>query len=136
MDKRDSEDESVTRRRRECLLCKKRFTTYERVEVLSVQVIKKDGSLQSYDREKLSRGILIAGQKRIPAEELEKMIDDIEMHILSRKASKIAASDIGRMVLTRLKRMDKVAYMRFASVFLEFQDIEEFKHELEKIEEK
>lgn len=135
VDKRDNEDVPVSRRRRECLKCGKRFTTYERIEEIKIKVVKKDGTVQPYDREKLARGIHISAQKRIPEDEIEKIIDDIEIRILNRKSSKVAASDIGRMVLTRLKHTDKVAYMRFASVFLEFSDMDEFKNELKKIEE-
>ncbi len=135
IDKRDSIEDKVTRRRRECNGCKKRFTTYERIEDLKIKVVKKDGTLQDYKREKLERGIRISAQKRIPDEEIEKIVDDIEMKILNRKTNKVAASDLGRMVLTRLKHMDKVAYMRFASVFLDFGDINEFRSELKKIEE-
>ena len=134
IDKRDSEDEPVSRRRRECLKCKKRFTTYERIQDISIKVVKKDGTLQDYDREKITRGVTIAAQKRISDEEVEKIIDDIEMRILNRKSNKVAASDIGRMVLTRLKGADKIAYMRFASVFLEFEDLTEFQEELKKLE--
>ncbi len=134
VDKRNSDDEPVSRRRRECLGCEKRFTTYERIQELAIKVVKKDGIVQDYDREKLTRGIMISAQKRISDEEIEKIVDDIEMRILNRKSNKVAASDIGRMILTRLKHTDKVAYMRFASVFLELGDIEEFKNELKKIE--
>lgn len=134
IDKRDSENELVSRRRRECFECKKRFTTYERIQNLDLKVVKKDGSIQAFDREKLVNGISISANKRLSHETIEEIADDIEMKILNRQSNKVAASDIGRMVLTRLKKVDKVAYMRFASVFLEFGDIEEFKNELKKIE--
>ncbi len=134
IDKRDLDDEPVSRRRRECLRCKKRFTTYERIEEIKIKVVKKDGKVQDYDREKLARGIRISAEKRIPDDEVEKIIDDIEMRIMNRKSNKIPASDIGRMVLTRLKHVDKVAYMRFASVFLDFDGLDEFKEELEKLD--
>lgn len=133
IDKRDSEDGTVSRRRRECLECKNRFTTYEKIESLSLKVVKSDGSLQDYDRSKLIRGVGISAQKRMSAEEIEKLVDDIEMAILNRKSTKISSSDIGRMILSKLKDKDKVAYMRFASVFLEFEDVGEFKKELEKL---
>jgi len=133
VDKRDSDDDPVSRRRRECLKCEKRFTTYERIEDLPVKVVKKDGTVQDYDRDKVKRGIEIAAQKRLSEEEIDKIVDDIEMKILNRKSTKVSASDIGRMILTRLKGADKIAYMRFASVFLDFDGIEEFKDELEKI---
>jgi transcriptional repressor NrdR len=135
IDKRDSIEEKVTRRRRECVNCQKRFTTYERLEDIKIKIIKKDGTIQDYSREKLERGIRISAQKRISEEEIDRIVDEIEMKILNRKTNKVAASDIGRMVLTRLKHTDKIAYMRFASVFLDFGDLKEFSEELKKIEE-
>ena len=134
IDKRDSEDGSVSRRRRECTECKNRFTTYEKIESLSIKVVKSDGSLQDYDRSKLVRGIGISAQKRLSEDEVEKIVDDIEMAILSRKSTKISSSDIGRLILGKLKDIDKVAYLRIASVFLEFEEVSEFKAELEKIQ--
>lgn len=134
IDKRDSEDGTVSRRRRECSNCKKRFTTYEKIESLSIKIVKSDGSLQDYDRAKLVRGIGISVQKRLTRDEVEKIVDDIEMKILNRRSTKISSSDIGRLVLNRLKSRDKVAYLRFASVFLEFEDVNEFKKELEKLQ--
>lgn len=134
VDKRDSDDEPISRRRRECLKCKKRFTTYERIEEIKIKVVKKDGSIQDYDRDKLERGIRISSQKRISDEEIDKIVEEIEARIINRKTNKVAASDIGRMILTRLKHTDKVAYMRFASVFLDFDGVEEFKEELKKID--
>ncbi|PJA41457.1 transcriptional regulator NrdR [candidate division WWE3 bacterium CG_4_9_14_3_um_filter_34_6] len=134
VDKRNDDESSVSRRRRECLSCKKRFTTYERVDELKIKVIKKDGSIQDYDRAKLLRGILISTEKRISGDVAEKIVDEIEMRILNRKSNDVPASDIGRMVLTRLKHLDKVAYLRFASVFLDFEGVKEFKEELAKIE--
>ena len=134
VDKRDLEDEPVSRRRRECLSCKKRFTTYERIESISLKVVKKNGSLQDYDREKLRRGILITVQKRLLDEEVDEIVEDIELRIMNRKSSEISTSDIGRMVLTRLKHKDTVSYLRFASIFLDFEDLEEFKKEIKKLE--
>lgn len=128
LESRESEDGTVTRRRRECNKCDKRFTTYERVEVIDLKVVKKDGNKEDFDREKIKEGIRLACEKRpCEAEEIESIVDDIEMRLLNRKSTEISSSDIGRMVLTRLKKMDEVAYLRFASVFLEFKDVEEFK---------
>ena len=134
IDKRDSEDGTVSRRRRECTECKNRFTTYEKIESLSIKVVKSDGTLQDYDRSKLISGVGICAQKRLSSDEIEKFVDDIEMAILNRKSTKISSSDIGRLVLNKLKEIDKVAYLRFASVFLEFEDVNEFKDELKKLE--
>lgn len=135
LESRDSEDGEVTRRRRECGKCKKRFTTYERVEVVDLKVLKKDGSLEDFDREKIKIGIQKACEKRPCAEEeIERIIDEIEMRLLNRKSTEVSTSDIGRMVLTRLKKLDKVAYLRFASVFLEFGDLKEFREEIKQLE--
>lgn len=134
LESRDSEDGQVTRRRRQCGKCKKRFTTYERVEVISLKVVKKDGSQEGFDREKIKRGIILACEKRdVSEEEIEKIIEDIELRFLNRKSTEISSSDIGRMILTRLKKLDKVAYLRFASVFLEFENIQEFKEQIQEL---
>jgi len=134
LESRDSEDGAVTRRRRECQACGKRFTTYERVENIDLKVVKKDGSLEDFNREKIKIGIFKACEKRpVSEEEIEKIVEDIEMRLLNRKSTEVSSSDIGRMVLTRLKKLDKVAYLRFASVFLEFENVEEFKKEISKI---
>lgn len=134
LESRDSEDGEVTRRRRECAKCRKRFTTYERVEVISLKVIKKDGDTEEFEREKIKRGILLACEKRnVFEEEIEKVVDDIELRLLNRKSTEISSSDIGRMILTRLKKLDKVAYLRFASVFLEFENLGEFKKQIQEL---
>jgi len=134
LDKRDYNESPITRRRRECIDCRKRFTTYERIDELSILVVKKDGSLQNFDENKIRRGIEIAGDKRISAQVIDKIVEEIKIKILNRKSNKVAASDIGRMVLTRLKNTDAVAYMRFASVFLDFSGLDEFKSEIKKID--
>lgn len=134
LESRDSEDDQVTRRRRECQKCQKRFTTYERVEVIDLIVVKKDGIKESFDRAKLRYGIRLACEKRnISDDEIEKIIEDIELRLLNRKSTEVSSSDIGRMVLTRLKKADPVAYLRFASVFLEFDDVNEFKKQINKL---
>ena len=136
LESRESEEGEVIRRRRECLRCHKRFTTYERVETPALLVIKKDGRREPFDREKLKRGIERACEKRpCGEEEIERIVDNIERRLLSRKSAEVSSSDIGRLVLTRLKKLDKVAYLRFASVFLEFASLEEFKREIKDIEE-
>ncbi|MBO5305233.1 MAG: transcriptional repressor NrdR [Clostridia bacterium] len=119
------------RRRRECLSCKKRFTTYEVVETLQVFVIKKDGSKEPFDRAKLLTGVLKACQKRpINAEEI---VSDIELELQNSLNQDVTTKEIGEMVLSRLKNMDEVAYIRFASVYREFQDLETFLAELKKL---
>ena len=135
LESRDSEDGNVIRRRRECSKCGKRFTTYERIENLDLKVIKKDGKKENFAREKIKNGIQKACEKRpVENEQIERIIDDIEMRFVNRKSTEISSSDIGRMVLTRLKKIDKVAYIRFASVFLEFGNVAEFKKEIREIE--
>ncbi|PIP52972.1 transcriptional regulator NrdR [Candidatus Beckwithbacteria bacterium CG23_combo_of_CG06-09_8_20_14_all_34_8] len=135
LESRDSEDGEVTRRRRECQRCGKRFTTYERIEVIDLKVVKKDGSKESFDLAKLKGGITVACEKRnISAEEIGKIVEDIEMRLLNRKSVEVSSSDIGRMVLTRLKKLDSVAYLRFASVFLEFKCVDEFKQQIQEIQ--
>ena len=131
VDKRDNSETGVTRRRRECLDCKKRFTTYERIENINLIVEKRSGRLQEFDREKLKAGIKKAVKKRpITDEQIDELVGDIELRLLNRKTTQIRSVDIGRMVLTRLKRLDSVGYLLFASVFNDFNSIQDFKKEL------
>lgn len=128
LESRESEDGMVTRRRRECNRCQKRFTTYERIEVIDLKVVKKDGRVEDFDREKIKIGIIKACEKRpCDQEDIEAIVDEIEMKLLNRKSTQVSSSDVGRMILTRLKKLDQVAYLRFASVFLEFENVSEFK---------
>ncbi len=134
IDKRETCEMDVTRRRRECLKCGKRFTTYERVETVALTVVKKDGSRESFDRDKLIAGILKACEKRpIPRDEIERMVDDIEAKLRMQKTTEIRSKDIGKFVMRELKKLDQVAYIRFASVYKEFGDIESFHRELKKL---
>lgn len=133
VDSRDTE-EGLVRRRRECEKCEKRFTTYEKVENLKLTVIKKDGRSEEYQREKVKGGVTRALEKRpVTGEQVESLIDDIEMKLLNRKGTEISSADIGRMVLNRLKKLDQVAYLRFASVFLEFGELSDFKREINQL---
>lgn len=126
-DKRETEDGSVTRRRRECARCQKRFTTYERVERIELKVIKRDSRLEDYQREKIKGGILKAIEKRpVTDSAVDDLIDDIETKLLSRKSKEVSSADIGQMVMTRLRKLDEVAYLRFSSVFLGFESIKDF----------
>lgn len=128
MDKRDHEE--TTRRRRQCLKCNKRFTTHERAE-MNLVVVKKDGRRERYDRHKLLSGILKACEKRpISQETMEKVVDDIEAELRA-YGREISSRDIGELVMEKLKKIDKVAYIRFASVYREFSDITEFEKELQ-----
>jgi len=137
IDSRLTENNESIRRRRECEKCSKRFTTYERLETQPIMVIKKDGSRQPYDRNKILGGLIRACIKRnIGIETLEKIADDIELEIRNSTSFEITSSGIGDLVLRRLKNLDKVAYIRFASVYKHFDDIEEFTKELEELQEK
>ena len=131
-DKRDSG--SVARRRRECLKCGKRFTTYERVE-LDLNVIKKDGRRQKFARDKLFEGFDKNLQKRpFTTEQIEKIVDEVEAKIYRiAKDKDIKSSKIGELVMSKLRQVDKVAYIRFAAVYRDFEDIEEFKDEINKL---
>jgi len=131
-DKRDSE--GVTRRRRECLKCAERFTTYERVEA-ELNVIKKDGRREKFNRDKLKLGIEKAFEKRpFNTEQIGKIVDEIESKIYKQsKTKEITSSKIGQIVMDKLKKIDKIAYIRFASVYREFADIDDFKQELKNL---
>jgi len=119
------------RRRRECLKCKKRFTTYEKVSRSDLYVIKKDGSRELFESEKLEKGIQKAFEKRpIPKEKIEKMIHEVEEQIRKKGKKEIKSTTIGELVMKRIKKLDNVAYIRFASVYRDFQDIKDFKNEL------
>ncbi|MEK7447812.1 MAG: transcriptional regulator NrdR [Patescibacteria group bacterium] len=134
LEKRNVEGEQVIRRRRECESCGFRFTTYERVETASLTVVKKDGTKESFSREKMVIGIEKALEKRpITAVQIEEFINSIERKVKSQGLSEIKSSKIGDFVLEGLRKMDDVAYLRFASVYKSFKDVESFKKELEKI---
>ncbi len=127
VDSRATAEESAVRRRRECLKCGKRFTTYEKVANLDLKVVKKSGAVEEFDREKVMRGIKKACWKRpVTDEQMTALVDDIELKLLNRKTTKIPSCDIGKMILSRLKRLDDVAYLRFASVYLEFETAADF----------
>jgi len=133
--KRDIENE--TRRRRECLKCKKRFTTYEQMEVKNLRVIKKDGQRESFDREKIRKGLIKACEKRpVSIEKIDKVVQSIEAKLRSGNKKEIKAHKIGELVMRSLKKLDKVAYIRFASVYREFKDIDDFKKEIKQLKRK
>jgi transcriptional repressor NrdR len=134
VDSRPAEDGASIRRRRECLSCHKRFTTFEVMETLPVVVIKKDGSRQSFDRSKLLNGMIRACEKRpVPFETLEKIVDEIEQILQNEMNREVPSEQIGEMVMDRLKDVDEVAYVRFASVYRQFKDISTFMSELNKL---
>jgi transcriptional repressor NrdR len=131
IDSRVSESQEAIRRRRECLVCEQRFTTYERVEEMPLMVLKKDGRREPFDRGKLMRGLVVATVKRnVTAQQLEQLIDDVESELHNSFRYEIPAKNLGDLVLAHLKRLDRVAYIRFASVYKDFQDLDEFTREL------
>ncbi len=134
LEKRNAEGEDVIRRRRECGACDFRFTTYERIEVASLVVLKKDGKKESFSREKLKYGIEKALEKRpISDAQIEDFVSIIERDLKARGLTEIKSKEVGDVVLAGLKKLDDVAYVRFASVYKSFETIDSFKKELEKI---
>jgi transcriptional repressor NrdR len=131
-DSRLSEGGEVVKRRRQCKNCKRRFTTYERVERIGLTVVKKDNIRQEYSREKLQRGLLLATTKRpVSADQLEEAVNEIEAKLFAMGQSEIPASVIGDLVMQKLRELDEVAYIRFASVYRNFADLEEMREEME-----
>ncbi|MCX8166756.1 MAG: transcriptional regulator NrdR [Candidatus Micrarchaeota archaeon] len=125
------------RRRRECKLCQSRYTTYEKIAEPTILVIKRNGSIEKYSRDKITNGILTACRKRnISQEVIQEIVNSVEKEILKRKKKSIKSSEIGKLVLKHLKKVDIVAYIRFASVYLNFTDLDSFKKQIEKLEQK
>jgi transcriptional repressor NrdR len=132
IDSRESKKGISIRRRRECLSCKRRFTTYEKIEEIPYMVVKKDGTRQPFDAQKLLKGMMKACEKRpIQISQLEEIVEEIESILQERPDKEIGVAEIGQLVMDRLKDLDKVAYVRFASVYREFGDVAEFRRELE-----
>ena len=131
---RASEDVDTIRRRRECLKCKKRFTTYERIENVNLVVIKKDGKREQFDRDKLKNGITRSCEKtKVSMEAIEKIVTEVERELRGADSVEVESKKIGQMVAARLKKIDKVAYIRFSSVFKRFVDVEDFEEEVKKL---
>jgi transcriptional repressor NrdR len=131
IDSRLSEGKDAIRRRRECLSCEKRFTTYERREPLRLMVIKRDGARETFDRVKLRDGLAKACAKRpVPEEEIEYMVDEIEAELRERRRHEVTSRRLGDMALVRLRRLDMVSYLRFASVYRQYTDVDQFRSEL------
>ncbi len=134
VDSRPADDNSAIRRRRHCEECKKRFTTYEKVETIPLNVIKKDHTRELYQRKKIEDGVFRACYKRpVPTERIQEAIEEIEIQIFNRESHEIPSSEIGEIVMEQLKQLDGVAYVRFASVYREFKDVNTFVDELKKI---
>jgi transcriptional repressor NrdR len=127
VDSRESREGDVIRRRRECLSCGKRFTSYERIDEIPYMVVKKDGRREKFDRNKVLNGLLRACEKRpVSTNRLEQIVDEVEKAVQESPDRELASSEIGKMIMEKLKELDKVAYVRFASVYLEFEDISDF----------
>jgi transcriptional repressor NrdR len=134
VDSRDVRSGSEVRRRRECSECGKRFTTYERVDALPTTVVKRDGRRESFDREKLLTGLLRACEKRpVPRRELVAIVDAVESTQAARDVREMSTEEIGNMVIEKLRQLDQVAYVRFASVYRRFEDVNQFMEELRKL---
>ncbi|MBI2420576.1 MAG: transcriptional repressor NrdR [Candidatus Levybacteria bacterium] len=131
---RDSDDLETIRRRRACLTCEKRFTTYERVENINLVVIKKDGRREQFNRDKLKGGILRSCEKtKISVEDIDKIVTEIERELRTADSIEVESKKIGQLVAGKLKKLDKVAYIRFSSVFKRFVDVEDFEKEVKKL---
>ena len=134
VDTRENEDGDTVRRRRRCLSCDKRFTTYERVELQLPQVVKKNGSRTEYDRDKVKASMMLAMRKRpVATESVDQALDRIEQKLVQMGSREVASERIGELVMRELKRLDKVAYIRFASVYRNFEDVDEFSEAIREI---
>ena len=134
VDSRESKDGDSIRRRRECLGCARRFTSYERIDEIPYMVVKKDGKRESWDRNKVLSGLFRAAEKRpVSTGQLESIVDEVEKNVQDSLDRELATTEIGKVIMRRLKQLDKVAYVRFASVYLEFADVSEFMIELKEL---
>jgi transcriptional repressor NrdR len=131
IDSRESKEGESIRRRRECLKCTRRFTTYERIDEIAYMVVKKDGRREKFDRQKVMQGLVKASEKRpISMGKLAEIIDDVETRLSERPDRELTTTEIGELLMERLKTLDKIAYVRFASVYRDFQDVDAFLNEL------
>ena len=134
IDSRESKEGDVVRRRRECLGCERRFTTYERSDEIPYMVVKKDGRREKFDRQKVLNGLLKACEKRpVAMSKLAEVVDAVEARLADNSDREISTTEIGEMLMEHLKNLDKIAYVRFASVYRDFQDVEEFLNELKNL---
>ncbi|MDP9267322.1 MAG: transcriptional regulator NrdR [Acidobacteriota bacterium] len=131
VDSRESKEGESIRRRRECLKCEKRFTTYERIDEIPYMVVKKDGRREKFDRQKVLSGILRACEKRpVSMGKMEQIVNEVETYVIDSSERERKTSEVGEVIMQRLKKLDKVAYVRFASVYMDFKDVKEFMNEL------
>jgi len=134
VDSRETRDGRAIRRRRECLACKRRFTTYEMVEDIPYMVVKKGGQREPFDRSKILRGVMRACEKRpVSPQQLESIAEAVEQRVIESPSREITSLEIGRLIMERLKVIDKVAYVRFASVYLDFKNVNEFMDEINQL---
>lgn len=134
IDSRPAEEGNIIRRRRECMQCARRFTTYEKIENIPIMVVKKDKTREPFSREKLLNGLLKACQKRpVSIDDLEKLVDEIEAQVSNSLMREVTSKEIGELVMEKLKKLDEIAYVRFASVYRQFKDINTFIEELQKL---
>src|SRR5215470_2434293 len=134
VDSRESKEGESIRRRRECMKCEKRFTTYERIDEIPYMVVKKDGRREKFERQKVLSGLLRACEKRpISMGRMEQIVNEVEQFVVDSPERERTATEIGELIMDRLKQLDKVAYIRFASVYRDFQDVNEFHAELERL---
>jgi transcriptional repressor NrdR len=134
IDSRESRDGDLVRRRRQCLKCGRRFTTYERIDEVPFMVVKKDGRREKFDRQKVLTGLLKACEKRpVPMAKLAEIVDEVESRVTESRDREISTTEIGELLMDRLKSLDKIAYVRFASVYRNVQDIEDFLNELKNL---
>ena len=134
VDSRSTDDNTTIRRRRECLRCGKRYTTYEKIEDIPVQVVKKDSTRESFNKDKIVNGLIVACQKRpISRKQIQKIADEIEKEISNKMLSEVQSEHIGEMVMKKLKLIDEISYVRFASVYRQFKDIDTFLEEIENL---
>jgi transcriptional repressor NrdR len=132
VDSRESKEGESIRRRRECLRCEKRFTTYERIDEIPYMVVKKDGRREKFERQKVLNGLLRACEKRpVSIGQLEQIVNDAESFVIDSPERERTTSEVGELIMNRLRNLDKVAYVRFASVYLDFKDVQEFMSELQ-----
>jgi len=135
IDSREAEDKNAIRRRRQCEKCAKRFTTYERIEGIDLKVIKKDGSKEDFNREKLRRGIVKATWKRpVSMADIEDLIEDVERKLRAKNSTEVKSWEIGNLAINRLKKIDKLSYLLFATVYRDFESLEDFKEEISKLD--
>jgi transcriptional repressor NrdR len=134
LESRIAEDSTSIRRRRECNKCHKRFTTYERIEGLDIKIMKKNGSIEEFDREKIKRGLLKATWKRpVSLDQINEIIDEVEGKLRLRKSTVVRSYEVGKMVISRLKKLDPLGYLLFASVYRDFEGIDDFEREIQEL---